>query len=642
VAIRYVRAVSFSLATVLALVACVIAFGYWRLTSGPIELDFLARRIEAGANTQLAGTHTRIGKAIIEIDKDSGAPSIRFVNLTLLDAVGGTIARIPKVGVELDFTDWLSGNVRPRSIDVYGARINAIRTFDGGLELGIADATNEKDPVNIDFGETNGSENLTSTKGNLDDPPESTSLPASDNVGKHLMDLLRSASSSPQLLSMNEIRIRQAQIRFDDEANQASWFAPAADMVISRTNDGFQMRTSGSISSSGAPWKASVAAVYSRQTGRVSVTAQVEDVIPSDVANKIYALSQFARFESPLAGRVIFDLDEQGTIQTGAAELVAGKGKLNLPAYLSRPITIDSGVLKLAYQSDNPAIKLVDSYIIVDGAQASLGGEFEPVRGKDGKLSEIKIKIDSNNTGKTSAIAAHDLIERVSFVGTASVETQRIDVEDLIVMNGQTGVRLRGLISGGEITPGLQLAGRLRDVDAELLKKLWPPIVTPNTRSWVQSNVIAGRISEGTFQVNFAPDALAQALKEYRFEPQSVSLHIKLADVESRYFKNLSPIKQGAGFADLVDNNFKLSIESGVVALGEEVIKLESGTFDAPNHLLPESQGIFQFKVSGTMAGLKSLLAQPDLIALNVKPDSILPTTGDVAARIHLDWRVSL
>jgi hypothetical protein len=626
VAVRYVKAVTFTLATAVLIVLLAVGFIYWRLTSGPIELAFLSRRIEAAMAEQFPGTNALVGKTVVEMDQDNGLPTIRFVNLILRDKTGNTIARIPKAGVDLDFSDWISGNVRPQSIDLFGARLNIVRTFEGRMELGISDAADAETSVDVSMaeGQSKGTGENAETEG-------SEQL----RLTQRLMDVLKNANVVPQLASLREIRIRQAQIRFQDEANEADWFAPVADLTLSRADSGFYLEATASIQSSGAPWRARVNATYTNATGNVNVRAQVQDIIPADIAAKVYALSQFAKIESPLAGRIEADIDPQGNIARASAELVAGAGGLDLPNFIAQSIRIDSGTLKFAYAAGRPEVRIVDSQVVVNGAQASLSGSFEPVRDPSGKLTAVKIDLTSDNADNPDG--SKKLIDRVSFKGSSSIETQEIDIEDLIVLNGETGVRLRGKVTGDETSPGIQMAGRIRDVNSDLLKALWPPIVTPNTRDWVQEHVETGRISEGTFQIDLAPGELATALRERRFEPGSIDLSMQLSDVRSRYFKGLSPIDKAFGTAQLKDNLFTLNIIRGEVKVGAETIQVNSGLFEARNHLIAEPPGVFQFKVTGTMQSLRGFLAQRDLTALNVNAGAIPAASGNVAARIHLD-----
>ncbi len=628
-AIRYFRAATLSVISVLAILVIAVSFLYWKISSGPVELAFLNSRIESAINAQLVGTSTKIGRTVLEMDTERGVPTIRFINISLVDEKGTVIARAPKAGLELDLSDWISGNIRPRSFDLYGAKINAIRTFDGSFELGIAEAPPEGE-VDINF---NDAEPQSTEKADLAGEPPKPEF----NLGKSLMTILNVSNSDSPISALSQIRLRRAQFNFEDEQNDARWYLPETEIVINRTAEGLALHAAGSVASSGAPWGVMLDATYARATRKANVKARVDNVVPVDVANKIYALSQFARFKSPLSGTVNFTIGSDGTVEHAEGQLVPGKGAIDLPNYFARQLVIDSGELKFSYDQANPVLELKNSFIVVNGAHAALTGSFTPLRGPEGKLKAVKISLESGNTAADSANPAQkNLLERITFEGRSSIDEPRLDIDDLVAMNGQTGVRLRGIISGGEQSNGLQLAGRMRDIDDDFLKALWPPIVTPNTRAWVQQNIIDGRISEGTFQINLPPDALARALKEEKFAPGSISMNIKLADVTSRYFKGLSPIKGASGTGVLDDDNFDLTIDQGKVELDGETVTIDRGEFHALNLLLAEPPGTFQFDVSGTASGLRTFLVQPDVKNLNVNPDAFPDIAGKVSARIAM------
>lgn len=102
-------------------------------------------------------------------------------------------------------------------------------------------------------------------------------------------------------------------------------------------------------------------------------------------------------------------------------------------------------------------------------------------------------------------------------------------------------MRLRGAITGGGELAGILLSGRIRDLSAGLLKRLWPPIMAPKTRNWVSENIKAGRVTEGEFIVNLPVDAMAKAQRDKRLPENSIDLKFKVSDVSTGYFKDLPP-----------------------------------------------------------------------------------------------------
>lgn len=124
-------------------------------------------------------------------------------------------------------------------------------------------------------------------------------------------------------------------------------------------------------------------------------------------------------------------------------------------------------------------------------------------------------------------------------------------------MSGNTGVRLRGSITGGGELANIFLSGRIRDLSVMLLKCLWPPIMAPKTRAWVYDNVSAGRVTDGEFQVNLPIDAMARAQRDRRLPDKLMPAQFCMSDVTTRYFRNLPPLQEASGEASLTDNDFQ-------------------------------------------------------------------------------------
>jgi hypothetical protein len=82
----------------------------------------------------------------------------------------------------------------------------------------------------------------------------------------------------------------------------------------------------------------------------------------------------------------------------------------------------------------------------------------------------------------------------------------------------------------------------VRDLSADFLKKLWPPIVVPKSRKWVTENVQAGRITEGAFNVDIPVNGLAAALRQKVLPNEDIDFQFSMADVTSTYFKSLPPL----------------------------------------------------------------------------------------------------
>jgi hypothetical protein len=212
-----------------------------------------------------------------------------------------------------------------------------------------------------------------------------------------------------------------------------------------------------------------------------------------------------------------------------------------------------------------------------------------------------------------------------------------MEIEDLVVMSGSAGVRLRGTITGGDESAGIRMSGRVRDLSAEFLKRLWPPIIVPKSRKWVTDNVQLGRITEGAFHVDIPVNGLAEALRRKVLPNETIDFRFSMADVTSTYFKSLPPLLGAAGHARVQGDSFELTIESGKVVLPSNApVQVTQTTFKAERLLTSAVPAVFALKLSASASDLLELAALPDLNLLknaNFVPPNI---GGQAEAKIDI------
>ena len=284
-----------------------------------------------------------------------------------------------------------------------------------------------------------------------------------------------------------------------------------------------------------------------------------------------------------------------------------------------------------------------NSIILVGGSRAELTGRLDPVRASDGRLTDLKIDLKATNVSVDTQGAVKNpiLVDRIEFLGKASVEGAIMDIEDLVVMSGNTGVRLRGTITGGDESAGIRMSGRVRDLSADFLKKLWPPIVVPKSRKWVTDNVQLGRITEGAFNVDIPVNGLAEAMRQKVLPNETIDFRFSMADVTSSYFKSLPPLLGASGRARLQGDSFELTIESGKVVLPSNgTVQVSKTTFKVERLLTTAVPAVFALNLSASAPDLLELAALPDLNLL--KNANFVPPDIDGQAEAKIDFSMPL
>ena len=526
------------------------------------------------------------------------------------------------------------GEIVPTSIELIGPRIRIMRNLEGAVELGFGEAAPESEAVTVGPG-------MPSLK---TDQEPAAGVPK-PGMGAAIIEILSGDPGGGQssISSIETIRVADAQIRFYDEANDAIWDIPKAELVFQRMPYGFTVVANATVSNGteeGA-WTADLSASYRRESHSFSISTRINDLVPANVSDEVFALSQLARVKVPLAGHVEMEVTDTGLITKATGEFSASAGEVGLPDYLAEPLIVDEGSLRIDYDPVTGSIIITDLTLLVGSSRAQVKGSLVPVRNANGRLTALKIVLNARNVAiDAQGSNKHPVaVDRVDFIGNAAIEEARLDIDDLVVMSGGTGIRMRGAITGGTESPGILLSGRMKDLSSALLRQLWPPIVAPKTRKWVNENVREGTITEGEFVVNLPVDAMAGAQRQRKLPQGSIDMSFKMKHVTSGYFKDLPPLIDASGEAKLEDNVFTLTVNGAdVVMPSGSKGRLAAGTMVARDILALETVADFDLDVDAAAQPLIEYLDQP---ALNLIRHTGLDTSklqGQAKMKVKLSF----
>ncbi|MBC8038334.1 MAG: AsmA-like C-terminal domain-containing protein [Rhizobiales bacterium] len=602
----------------------VIAAFYVRLWQGPVSLNFMTGTIQTQINNNLSGMSVAIDGALIEREPGSGIPHFRLRNITLRDADGNMIARAPRAAIGVEESSLFAFAIVPKSLELIGPHIFIKRTFAGGMELGFGKPAADSDEAVVIASDPPG-QAVTNGKTGQQGVPEVEGV-----TGRSLIAVLAGGDTgaATSMSAIDDIRVSDASIKLFDEANDAIWNIPDAQLAFRRMPYGFAVVTNANVANGDEAgfWHAEISASYRRDSKSFSISARLSDLVPANISDEIFALSQLARVKVPLSGQAEIEMTGEGVITKASAEFTAAAGEVGLPNYLANPIIVDEGSLRADYDPATGGVVITDSVVLVGGSQAELTGGVLPVRNPDGKLTALKIDLKARNVAidAQGTVTSPVAVDRIDFAGTAAIDEARLDIDDLLVMSGSAGVRIRGTILGGGESAGILMSGRIRDLSASLLTRLWPPIMAPKTREWVSQNIKGGRVTDGEFTVNLPVDALAKAHRDHRLPDNAITLKFQMADVTTKYFKGLPPLQKAQGEARLKDNHFNLTVASAALTLPSgKPVKLELGTMEAADILAVESPAVFTFQASASAQALLEYLDLPDLSVIkNASVDS--------------------
>jgi hypothetical protein len=581
VARRFKRWVLYGTLATLVVAVGFAAIFMWRLSQGPVALTFLTDRVQNMMNANVSGVHAEIADVILERDQDTGVPRFRLRDIRLEDAAGNLIAMAPRAAIDVSGRALLAGRVQPLEFELIGAEIVVRRQRDGSFQLGFGSAADGPPPhlkaAQLEAGPaTGGKQDRADVSQVPDDAPKYQTAEVLEFLDKELVSERRGSSA---ISSMMSFKISKASISLYDDANETWWHAPEANLVLRRVAYGLALFADASIASGAAPWRSEIVATYKAQARTFNVSARVFDLIPADIADDVFALSKLAQVRLPLSGQASVEFTRDGKMIAASAELKAAAGRVGFPDYISEPVLIDEGLVRLEYDPASGDIVLGESTVYVAGRPTRLTGRIEPIRGQpgSGKLTALRFAFDGGSPPdvvETVQPDAAPALDRIELRGVASVEEARLDLDDLLLMSGDSGLRMRGRFIGGHGAVGVYLEGIARDLPASLIKKLWPPIVAGRARAWMNDNVTGGRIADANFHIAIPSATLAAALDGEPLPDDTVEFTFSLADVEMRYFGELPPVRGASGSGRLSGNTFSLDLRDGVATVpsGEDVL----------------------------------------------------------------------
>jgi hypothetical protein len=438
-----------AMALIVIVAACLAGLA-WRLSEGPLEVPFIAHRIEAAVNADAdaeAAAHPGVPPAASRMHIGHAAIAwegwrfgfdrpldLRLEDITATDAAGHTIMSVPRAEVSLSVAELALGRIRPRAISVDGARLRVVRAADGGLSLDL---------------------------GSLADAPENAAeavgdhataaAPASDNPANSLFAELsrpaqsdRSSPRASRLSQLRRVRIKDAQVTVIDRQLGATWQAPEAQIDIRRLPAG------------GVEGSADIMLALGDQRARFTLTASLG------------ADARQTRLHASLA-------------EVAPAALARSAPRLAALSALDAPVSLTAD----AVLGPSLALRSAHGEVTVGRGQAVVADQAIPIEGLTAKVSQ--------SAGRTTL----DQL-RLTLIGHPGATPTVIVAEgDLQADSGQPN---NGHPGSGKMRGNLALT--LDQVAFADLHTLWPPGTGgPGTRPWLTQNVTAGTIRNGQFKV---------------------------------------------------------------------------------------------------------------------------------------------
>ena len=482
---------------------------WWRLGSGPIQLDVVTPWLASAIEENFGSEHrVQVGGTQIE-RTENGGTAVRIRDIVVRDPDGTVVASAPKAEVRVSGMSLLSGHMRAESLNLVGAEM-AVRIEQDGDVTVFAGAN--KHPI-----ATAAAPVAAAVKGALAAMPPTAgaalvplpggvATPAPAAPARQTSDIFAAllswidgiGESGLDGHELRELGLKEGNLTVDDTRTGKRWSFRDITLSLERPRGGGVVVTLGS-DNAGRPWGLT-AAIKPTRDGAHSIEIEGRHVSASDLLLAARVDDSSLETNLPLSASVRGEIGPDGVPQSLTGRIAAEAGFVADGA--NERIDIDHADINLDWDAANRVLS-APFHIISGGNRVTLMAEVKAPAPATGAAWLFKIGGGSVVLNATNTPGNALVLDRVALGGSFDPVKRRFVVNDGgYVGNTQIGVGMSGNAdySGSELHVAAGFAATPMPV--ETLKRLWPVFVSPKVRDWFIDHLSSGTVERMTVAVN--------------------------------------------------------------------------------------------------------------------------------------------
>ena len=295
-------------------IAVLLGLFFWRLSQGPVSLDFLEPMLRAEVERQGdgQGVRLRVGEIVLTWEGLARPLEIRARRLTADAGAGdaprpvGRIVTVPEMGVSLDLQALLRGSVSPTEMELVRPTIFLTRLEDGSLQLDVRPTAQTAD--------------------------EGASLGAA-----LVQAILAPPDPATPFGRLTLLRIVDARVVIDDLRADRTWETIGSDLTLRREGEGVTLEAAMTLSAGAAATTISLDVSRSYRTGVSRSVLRLGAIGLRDLAAVAPELGPIGRLGWTVAGRLEVDFAQDFAVLGARATLERSDGEGRLVASAGPP-----------------------------------------------------------------------------------------------------------------------------------------------------------------------------------------------------------------------------------------------------------------------------------------------------------------
>jgi hypothetical protein len=631
------RQLSYCTCALAALIGIGMVGLWWRLASGPIDLDVATPWLTAAIAENFGSFHhVKVGGTQLERD-ENGRTSLRIRDIVVRDPDGTIVASAPKAEVGVSSAGLFSGRVRAERLSLVGAEM-AVR-IESDSKITVFAGANKRPFVTASAAETPAQLGTMLPRSMSGGDPDTTAAtvtpPASTGAIPDLTALLAwidgLSATGLDGHDLSELGLKSGNLTVDDQRSGKQWSFHDINLSLTRPTGGGVALTLSS-DSADPPWLLR-AALTPGEHGHRIVDIETQKLPAKDMMLAMRLVGEYEP-DAPLSGHIHADIGPDGIPQAVDGRIVAEKGFLVDADDPQVKIAIDRAELGLAWDADRKALAM-PFHLESGGNRITLLGQLDAPREPGGAWG-------MDVTGGTVVLASTApadpnplILNRFQVRLRIDTEKQRVDVLQGDIGNMEVGLAISGNVdySSGDPRLVLGVAGNRMSVSA--MKKLWPFFVTPKVRDWVEEHISGGTVERMAIATN-APMSTLRASGP-PIPDDGLSIEITGNGAELRPVEGLPVIHDADLAVTIVGRKVTVNVSRGNVEMSPgHKLAITNGVFEVPDTFPKAPPAKVRFHIDGPVQAAAELLLLDRLRDFAASPLDPTTSRGLLSAQVSL------
>ena len=635
-----VRRIFWGATLAFGLVTIAIAALWWRLSSGPIELDVATPWLKSAIEENFGGKHTvSVGGTQLERD-ESGRVSLRLRDIIVRDADGTVVASAPKAEVGLSGLSLLAGTVRARSLNLVGAEM-AVRIEKNGSVTVFAGAN--KRPIATAAPVAPAGEATAVIESSVPGPLRA----GLEDVAGLLAWIDGLGATGLDGHDLRELGLKNGNLIVDDERNGKHWSFNQINVSLTRpTQGGLTFRLASD--DKAHPWVVS-AAMRPLSDGVRALGIEARDVSTSDILLAMRLNEGPVEADLPISASARAEISSDGALQRLQGQIIAGHGIITDNG--QDVYTVDIGRADIRFNWDPRTHALaVPFQIQAGGNQFTMRANVEAPADDSGvwrfNVTRDDTVIDPIILAATSPLETNGFaINRINVQGRIDTTRRRIELDkgDLSRVDTRplynVGIALTGSLDYSAAEPRLAFGIACTPMPGSVFKRIWPIFAAYGVRDWVEKHV-SGGIVERAVAAGNAPMSYFRAGGP-PMPDDGLSIDLETSGTSLRPVDNLPEVHDADLTVRVVGRVATVSLGRGTVDVdATRKLNVANGLFEVPDLHPKPAPAHVSFRVDGSVPAAAAMLSgegMREYVGLTLDPAT---SRGTVGARVNVDLMV--